>query len=76
MEMSESSYVICIENTGYPAALELRKVYVRLPDSQAEADGFWRVIDESGDDYLFPSRFFAPVEVPKAAKHAFASGAV
>jgi hypothetical protein len=76
MEMREQSYVICIENSGYPAALELRKIYVRLADSEAEGDGFWRVIDESGEDYLFPSRFFAPIQVPKSAEQVFAASAV
>jgi hypothetical protein len=76
MSMREHTYVLCIENTGYPASLELRKIYVRLSDSQAEADGFWRVVDESGEDYLFPSRFFAPIQVPKSAEPAFAASAV
>jgi hypothetical protein len=75
MEMREQSYVICIENSGYPASLELRKIYVRLADPQAEADGFWRVIDDSGEDYLFPSRFFAPIQVPKSAEQVFAAPA-
>ena len=73
MSAGEQSYVVCIENAGYPAALELRKIYVRLSDARAEADGFWRVIDESGEDYLFPSGFFAAIEVPKSAEPAFAT---
>lgn len=75
MTISEHSYVLCIENSGYPAALEVRKIYVRLPDSAAEQDGFLRVVDESGEDYLFPSRFFTAIEVPSAAESAFAVGA-
>ncbi len=71
---TKSSCVVCIENTGYPAALELRKIHQRLSDPRAEADGFVRVIDESGEDYLFPSRFFAAIEVPSAVQRTFATG--
>jgi hypothetical protein len=71
---TEYSYVVCIENTGYPAALELRKIYQRISDPMAEADGFVRVIDESGEDYLFPSRYFAAIEVPSALERTFATG--
>lgn len=67
------SYVLCVENSGYPASLELRKVYRRLPDRAAESDGFVRVVDESGEDYLFPARFFAAIELPQTAERAFAS---
>lgn len=74
MERNEQSYVVCIENSGYPASLELRKIYVRLSDPEAETDGFWRVVDESGEDYLFPARFFASIEVPKSAEPAFSAG--
>ena len=45
-------FVVCIRNTGYPAALELRKIYEALPDAASEAHGLIRVIDESGEDYL------------------------
>jgi hypothetical protein len=75
MESVAHSYVVCIENSGYPASLEVRKIYVRIADPRAEEDGFLRVVDESGEDYLFPARFFAAIEVPGAAEHAFASGA-
>jgi hypothetical protein len=65
-------YVVCINNKDYPASLELRKLYPVVPDPQAEAHGMIRVIDESGEDYLFPADMFAPVELPKAALDAFA----
>ncbi len=71
---TEHSYVVCIENTGYPAALELRKIYQRISDPKAETDGLVRVIDESGEDYLFPSRFFAAIDVPSALERTFAQG--
>jgi hypothetical protein len=67
------SYVVCIENSDYPASLEPRKIYQQLPDSRAEQDGLLRVIDESGEDYLYPARFFVPIEVPEAVEKSFAS---
>ncbi len=56
---------VCIDNTGYPAALEPWKLYPVLPDSEARAHGQLRVIDESGEDYLFPASLFVTgVRVP------------
>ncbi len=49
---------VCIDNTGYPAALEPRKLYQVLPDAEARAHGQLRVVDESGADYLFPAAMF------------------
>src|SRR5437868_978689 len=53
--------VLCANNQGYPASLEVRKVYKALPDASAEASGFVRVVDESGEDYLYPRSRFVPV---------------
>ena len=53
--------------------LELRKLYRVLPDKSAAADGYIRVIDESGEDYLYPEDFFWPIELPKAAESAIRS---
>jgi hypothetical protein len=64
-------YAICVKNRGYSASLELRKVYRLIPDSSAAARQFVRVVDESGEDYLYPEDFFVPIEVPEAAKTAF-----
>ena len=61
-------FAICIDNKDYPASLEFRKVYRLLPDADAKKDGFVRVIDESGEDYLYPSDYFVPIEVPKPAE--------
>ncbi len=69
------NYVVCINNKDYPASLEMRKVYRVLPDPEAEAHRMIRVIDESGEDYLFPMQMFAPVELPKIAMDAFAVAA-
>jgi hypothetical protein len=65
-------FVICAKNDGYPASLEVRKVYQTLPDLAARNHGLIRVIDESGEDYLYPDSFFAPIELPSALKKAFA----
>lgn len=59
-----SNYVICIRNDDYPASLEVRKLYQRLPDPEAERHGMLRVVDESGEDYLYASSHFLAVELP------------
>lgn len=56
-------FVICVQNDGSDD-LELRKVYPVLSDPQAEQDGYVRVIDESGEDYLYPESYFMPVILP------------
>ena len=67
-------YVICISNEGYPASLEVRKVYRVLPDSVASRHGMIRVVDESGSDYLYPVRYFVPIALPRAAEKSLAAG--
>ena len=61
-------YAVCITNKGNEASLERNKLYVLLPDRQAEADGLVRVIDEDCEDYLYPAGWFVAVEVPKAVQ--------
>ena len=68
-----NSFVICVDNSGYGASLEPRKIYLQLPDARAQSDGFVRVVDESGDDYLYPSRLFVPISVPEEAERAFSA---
>jgi hypothetical protein len=63
-----SQFVVCVANDGYPASLELHKIYRVLPDKQAQRDGDLRIIDESGEDYLYPSKWFVPVKIPQAVK--------
>jgi hypothetical protein len=58
-------FVICIDNSDYPASLELHKVYQLLPDERAAKDDFVRVIDESGEDYLYSADRFVAVELPQ-----------
>ena len=59
-----SNYVICIRNDGYRASLEVRKLYQRLADPEADRYDMVRVVDESGDDYLYPSSHFVAVDLP------------
>ncbi|MGH7213333.1 MAG: hypothetical protein ACREIT_00925 [Tepidisphaeraceae bacterium] len=66
-------YVVCIRNHGYPEALELRKLYRVIPDAKAARIGYVRVIDESGEDYLYPKRFFAPVTLTPPVRRALAT---
>lgn len=61
-------FVVCIDNADYPASLELHKIYRLVPDADAEADGDLRVVDESGEDYLYPASRFAAIEVPRAVE--------
>ena len=64
---SRKRFLLCVKNDAYPASLEVRKVYQELPDTAAAAKGFVRVIDESGDDYLYPADYFVAIDLPKAA---------
>ena len=67
--MTESStaatFAICLRNEGYSASLEPRKVYQLIPDAAAEALDHVRVIDESGEDYLYPRGFFVAIQLPR-----------
>ena len=65
-----SQYVICVDNEGYPVSLELFKVYRTVADAKAESHNQLRVIDESGEDYLYPARRFVVVDLPPAAVEA------
>jgi hypothetical protein len=60
---TEKEFAVCLDNSDYPAALEVRKVYQLLPDPAAQSHSYVRVIDESGEDYLYPSRMFLRVRV-------------
>jgi hypothetical protein len=59
----KNNFLLCIENKDYEASLEIRKLYEQLPDKEAERHNQVRVIDESGEDYLYPSSFFATVRL-------------
>jgi len=64
----EARYVVCLDNREYAASLELHKIYRVLPDPDAEADGDIRIVDESGEGYLYPACRFSPIAVPAAVR--------
>ena len=57
-------FVLCVDNSGYPASLLVRRLYEMIPDAEAEREGLLRVVDESGEDYLFPQDLFEAVDLP------------
>ena len=61
-------FVVCINNEDYPASLELNKIYHVVTDSEIEADGEMRIIDESGEDYIYPAEWFVDVNLPVAVR--------
>ena len=68
--MEQPQFAICINNEDYPASLELRKIYQVLSDPRAAAYQQIRAIDESGEDYLYPAKYFVLIELPEAAERA------
>ena len=66
MSRRTNEFVVCVRNEGYEASIELRKIYRAIPDTPAERHRLLKVIDESGEDYLYPQSFFLPIELPKA----------
>ncbi|HYM76425.1 MAG TPA: hypothetical protein VE377_10650, partial [Candidatus Dormibacteraeota bacterium] len=66
----EVQFVICVDNKGYAASLELRKIYQVIPDKTAPKLRHIRVIEESGEGYLYPEDFFVPVQLPQAVERA------
>jgi hypothetical protein len=69
-QASAARFVLCVRNGDYAASLELRKVYRLLKDEVASRHGQVRVIDESGEDYLYPEEYFVPIKLPQAAERA------
>jgi hypothetical protein len=67
---SSKQLVVCVNNDGYAASLEKRKLYVALRDAAAEKHDLIRIIDESGTDYLYPRNFFRSIVLPLAVKKA------
>jgi hypothetical protein len=65
---SRTVFAVCIDNRGYPASLELHKIYRVVPDDDAAADGDIRVIDESGEDYLYSAERFVEIEPPQTVR--------
>jgi hypothetical protein len=65
---TEPTFAVCVRNEGYEASLERNKIYAVLPDNEAEREGDLRVVDESGEDYLFSADRFVAIEVPSAVR--------
>ena len=68
----DTRFVVCIKNEGYPASLELRKIYCVIADASAARHALVRVVDESGEDYLYPRAYFVSIELPEAVEEALA----
>jgi hypothetical protein len=67
---SEPRFVVCIHNEDYPASLELKKIYRVVPDESAAKHKLIRIVDESGEDYLYPEQYFIPIDLPVALEKA------
>lgn len=75
MKASPRRFVVCLKNKGYDASLERRKIYLTLPDPGAARLGLIRVVDESGEDYLYPRSFFVPIELALPVRRAVLAAA-
>lgn len=69
MKDTEPGFVVCVNNDDYED-LDVRKIYQVLPDEPATADGLLRIVDESGEDYLYPAKLFLQIELPQAIEKA------
>lgn len=67
----KTQFVVCISNKDYEASLEVRKIYQVVSDTNAATHQMIRIIDESQEDYLYPSNYFVLIELPKTAEEAF-----
>lgn len=70
MTRTRATFAVCVNNKGYPASLEVGKLYRVIPDEEAERHGYLRVVDESGEDYAYSSERFFPLEIPTRLKRA------
>jgi hypothetical protein len=67
---STPMFAVCINNSEYPASLELHKIYRVISDEDAEQDGDLRIVDESGEDYLYPAEYFMKLDLPREVQRA------
>ena len=67
---STERYVVCVRNDGLPASLELRKIYLALSTAEPGESGMTRVVDESGEDYLYPAGWFIPIDASQELRAA------
>ena len=70
MAISAKRLFICLDNAGYEVSLEPLKIYVALTDAKAESTGYLRIIDESGEDYLYPTQRFVEADLPVSTRRA------
>jgi hypothetical protein len=75
LRRTPTRFLICMDNKGYAVSLEKRKIYLALPDTDALKHGQVRVIDESGEDYLYPKSLFLPITVPQSVRKAILEAA-
>jgi hypothetical protein len=75
MPTKRKEFAVCIRNKGYEASLERRKIYEVLPDADAEKHKQLRIVDESGEDYLYPSAYFARIDLPQTLRRALVASA-
>lgn len=75
MAKQAKQLVVCVNNDSYPASLEKRKIYVAIPDASAKRHGLLRIVDESGEDYLYPKSFFRSIALPLSVKRAVLAAA-
>lgn len=73
--MTKAKFAICTKNPGYEASLEIRKLYQVIADQTANSIGQIRVIDESGEDYLYPRDYFIPLDLPTSIANQIAHAA-
>jgi len=72
MSESKRKFAVCLTNEGYEASLEPRKIYELAPAEPKDPEGWLRVVDESGEDYLYPATRFYPIDLPADLRHALA----
>lgn len=69
-ESKHPGFAVCIDNKAYPDDLKVRTIYQVLPDESAAKSNYIRVVDETGEDYLYPAEYFVIIEVPSEAQKA------
>jgi hypothetical protein len=74
-ENKRTCFVVCISNKDYPSSLEVGKLYQMVPDQEAESHGYFRVIDESGEDYGYSKDRFFPIQIPAELQEALLKAA-
>lgn len=71
-DSTQMHFAVCINNAAYPDDLKLRTIYQVLPDESAARSNYLRIVDETGEDYLYPAELFVSIDVPAEAQKAIA----